>query len=36
LTLDERRGIVRLLRESDESTLRSLSPLGWLRSRLGI
>lgn len=35
-TLDERRRIVRLMRELDESTLRSLSPIGWLRSRLGI
>ncbi len=36
LSLDERRGIVRLMRESNESILRGLSPLGWLRSRLGI
>jgi len=36
LTLEERRGIVRLMRESDESSLRGLSPLGWLRLRLGI
>jgi hypothetical protein len=36
LSLEERRGIVRLMRQSDESTLRGLSPLGWLRSRLGI
>lgn len=36
LSMDERRGIVRLLRESDEANLRGLSPLGWLRSRLGI
>ena len=36
LSLEERRGIVRLMRESDESTLSGLSPLGWLRSRLGI
>jgi len=34
--LEERRGIVRLLRKSDESTLRGLSPLGWLWSRLGM
>ena len=36
LSLEERRGIVSLMRESDESILRGLSPLGWLRSRLGI
>ncbi len=36
LSLEERRDIVRLMRESDESVLRGLSPLGWLRSRLGI
>ncbi len=36
LSLEERRGIVRLMRESDESALGGLSPLGWLRSRLGI
>ncbi len=35
-SLEERRRIVRLLRKSDESTIRGLSPLGWLRSRLGI
>lgn len=34
--LEERRGIVRLLRKSDESTLRGLSTLGWLWSRLGM
>ena len=36
LSLEERRSIVRLMRESHESTLRGLSPLGWLKSRLGI
>ena len=36
LSIEERRGIVRLMRESEESTLRGLSPLGWIRSRLGI
>ena len=36
LSLEERRGIVRLMQESNESTLQGLSPLGWLRSRLGI
>lgn len=36
LSLEERRSIVRLMRESNESTLRGLSPLGWLKSRLGI
>jgi len=35
-SLEERRRIVRLLQESDESTQRSLSPIGWLRSRLGL
>jgi len=35
-SLEERRGIIRLMRESDESILRGLSTLGWLRSRLGI
>ena len=35
-SMDERRNIVRLLRDSDEATLRGLSPIGWLRSRLGI
>ncbi len=35
-SLEERRRIVRLLLKSDESTIRGLSPLGWLRSRLGI
>ncbi len=35
-SLEERRRIVRLMRELDESTPRSLSPIGWLRSRLGI
>ena len=34
-SLEERRRIVRLMRELDESTPRSLSPIGWLRSRLG-
>ncbi|MCY2984949.1 MAG: hypothetical protein NTY15_15100 [Planctomycetota bacterium] len=34
-SLEERRRIVRLMREFDESTHRSLSPIGWLRSRLG-
>ncbi len=35
-SLEERRSIVRLMRETNESTLRGLSPLGWLKSRLGI
>ena len=35
-SLEERRSVVRLIRESNESTLRGLSPLGWLKSRLGI
>ena len=35
-SLEERRRIVRLMRELDESTPRSLSPIGWLRSRLGL
>jgi hypothetical protein len=35
-SMEERRNIVRLLRNSEEATLRGLSPLGWLRSRLGI
>jgi len=35
-TLEERRSIVHLMRNSNESTLRGLSPLGWLKSRLGI
>ncbi len=34
-SLEERRRIVRLMRDLDESTYRSLSPIGWLRSRLG-
>jgi len=36
LSLEERRNIVRLLRDLEDASLRSLSPLGWLRSRLGI
>lgn len=36
LSLEERRSIVHLMRNSNESTLRGLSPLGWLKSRLGI
>ena len=36
LTLEERRSVVRLMRQSEEPTARTLSPLGWLRSRLGI
>lgn len=36
LSLEERRSIVRLMQNSNESTLRGLSPLGWLKSRLGI
>ncbi len=36
LSVEERRHIVRLLRNSEEASLRGLSPLGWLRSRLGI
>jgi hypothetical protein len=36
LSLEERRQIVRLMREFEESPARSLSPIGWLRSRLGI
>ena len=36
LSLEERRNVVRLLRNSEESSPRSLSPLGWLRSRFGI
>ena len=36
LSLEERRSIVRLMRKSNESMLRGLSPLGWLKSRLGI
>jgi hypothetical protein len=36
LSLDERRSLVRLLKESNEGLLRGLSPLGWIRSRLGI
>ena len=36
LSMDERRSIVRLMRKSNESTLRGLSPLGWLKSQLGI
>ena len=36
LSLEERRNIVRLLRNSEEASPRSLSPLRWLRSRLGI
>jgi len=35
-SLEEPRNIIGLLRNSEESSLRSLSPLGWLRSRLGI
>ena len=35
-SIEERRRIVRLLRKSDESTSLGLSPLNWLRSRLGI
>lgn len=34
--MEERRSIVRELREAEEASLRGLSPLGWLRSRLGI
>lgn len=34
--MEERRSIVRELREAEEANLRGLSPLGWLRSRLGI
>lgn len=36
LSLEERRGVVRLMRKSDESILSGLFPIGWLRSRLGI
>jgi len=36
LSLEEKRSIVRLLRSTDESNPRILSPLGWLRHRLGI
>ena len=36
LSVEERRNIVRLLRNSEEPAVRGLSPLGWLRSRLGI
>jgi hypothetical protein len=36
LSLEEKRSVVRLLRQAEEGTLRGLSPLGWLRSRLGI
>ena len=35
-SLEERRSIVRLVRQSNESILRGLSPLGWIRSRLGL
>jgi len=35
-SIEERRRIVRLLQDSDESMPRSLSPIGWLRSRLGL
>jgi hypothetical protein len=35
-SLEERRRIVRLMRDLDESTPRALSPIGWLRSRLGL
>ncbi|HUP79687.1 MAG TPA: hypothetical protein VM260_14135 [Pirellula sp.] len=36
LSMDERRSIVQSMRKSNESTLRGLSPLGWLKSQLGI
>ena len=36
LFMDERRSIVRSMRNSNELTLRGLSPLGWLKSQLGI
>jgi len=35
-SLEEKRNVVRLLKGSHESTLQGLSPLGWIRSRLGI
>jgi len=35
LSMEERRSIVRLMRKSNASTLRGLSPLGWLKSQLG-
>ena len=35
LSLDERRNVVRVLMKSEESSQR-LSPIGWIRSRLGI
>ncbi len=33
LSMEERRSIVRLMRKSNESTLRGNSPLGWLKSQ---
>lgn len=35
-SLDERRNVVRILMESEESSSQRLSPIGWIRSRLGI
>ena len=35
-SLDERRNVVRVLMESEESSPQRLSPIGWIRSRLGI
>jgi len=35
-SLEERRNVAQMLSNSEESSLRNLSPLGWLRSRLGI
>ncbi len=35
-SIEERREIIRAIQGTDESTLRGLSPLGWLRSMLGL
>ncbi len=35
-SLDERRNVVRILKASEESPARGLSPIGWIRSQLGI
>lgn len=35
-SLDERRNVVRVLMESEEESSQRLSPIGWIRSRLGI
>ena len=35
-SLDERRNVVQILKASGDSSQRGLSPIGWIRSRLGI